>query len=124
MSESGDNLGQTAPAPGGRGTCTLADLMDPHRARGAAGMLATAIKYGYVDAFCIDYGAAKRAAFELSQSEDGRAKAAGTKLLAAMALHDLKLMELLDKSTRLDEGSPTDRPKVEVEFVNRIGGGE
>lgn len=82
---------------GGRGNCSLADLIpdDPHRQRGAAEMIATAIRNGYLDAFCVDYRKVKKWAEELAQSDEPRAKAAGVKVLTTMAQHDLKLWELL-----------------------------
>lgn len=86
--------------------------MDPHRCRGAAGLLASAISAGYIDAFCIDYQEAKKAAEALSRDPSPRIRAAGTKLLAVMALHDLKLMEIADKSERLDKDLPTENVRA------------
>jgi hypothetical protein len=105
----GENPSQVPTPSGGRGNCVLADLYDPHRARGAAGILATAIKYGYVDAFCIDYSKARAAAEELADKDDPRLKAAGAKLLVSMAAHDLNVVTALDKGERLDSGDVTDR---------------
>lgn len=93
---------------GGRGHCSLNDLLDPHRARGAAGLLATAIRNGYLDIFGIDYAECKKLATELARNEKPRLKAAGLKLLSAMAKHDLELMMALDKSGRLDAATPTE----------------
>ena len=91
--------------PGGQGACSLRDLFDPGHERQGCTMLASALKAGYVDIFSIDYPAVKRKAKELSEDEDKRVSAAGTKLLVAMAQHDLKLLELL-------EGAPEDRVQV------------
>jgi len=126
MSDEGNNQGHddglpSPPDRGGRGQCSLADLMDPHRARGAAGLLARAISAGYIDAFCIDYQEAKKLARELAQLKDNpRAKAAGVKLLAAMAIHDLKLMEIADKSKRLDDGLPTENIGGSIKFIKGV----
>lgn len=57
-------------------------------------MLARALQAGYVDIFSIDYAETKKRAIEMSNDPDARIKAAGTKLLVAMANHDLKLIEL------------------------------
>lgn len=63
-------------------------------------MLARALRLGYVDIFGIDYAYAKKKAMEMTKSDDRRIQAAGTKLLVAMAAHDLKLMELASGETR------------------------
>jgi hypothetical protein len=114
-----ENKAITSGDDGGRGQCALRDLMDPHRARGTAGLIAQAITYGYLDAFCIDYQETKRLAQELARNESPRLKAAGLKLLTAMALHDLKLLEVIDKSDRLDNGQPTDRVE-EVQYIQGV----
>lgn len=106
--------------PGGRGQCSLADLMDPHRARGTAGLLAAAIRAGYIDAFCIDYKALKAKATELSNHEHPRIKASALKLLTAMALHDLKLAEVLDKAERLDAGKPTENVGGTIRYIKGV----
>ena len=81
---------------GGRGEVTLRDLADPHRARGAAKMIARALEAGYIDIFAIDYQEVKKLARALSKCAEPRAAAAGLKLLVEMAKHDLKLLELVD----------------------------
>lgn len=101
------------PAPpnsgGGRGQALLTDLLDPHRARGSAGLIGRAIEAGYLGAFCIDYAEVKKTARELLVSDKPRVRAAGVKLMATMANHDLKLMEIADKADRLDGGGLTER---------------
>lgn len=82
------------PSKGSGGRCSLADLFEPGHERMGANILARAIRYGYIDAFTIDYAAAKRKAEELAQDPDRRVAAAGAKLLVEMAKHDLKLLEL------------------------------
>ena len=86
----------------------MTDLLDPHRARGTAGLLTKAIEAGYIGAFCIDYAEVKRAARELLLSDKARVRASAVKLLATMAVHDLKLMEIADKAGRLDGGGITE----------------
>jgi len=86
----------------------LEDLSNPNKARGSAGMLTRAIRAGYIDAFSIDYGALKAEAVKLSKSDKPRLSRAGQRLLMQMALHDLKLMEIADKSDRLDLGLATE----------------
>lgn len=83
---------------GGRGECSLADLMDPKRSRGTAAMLASAIRLGYLDCFHVNYGSIKRAAEQLAQSDIPRVKMGALKLLTVMALHDLKMVEVLAKA--------------------------
>lgn len=96
---------------GGRTSLTdlLADLSNPNKARGSAGMITRAIRAGYLDAFSIDYGTLKEEAVKLSKSEKPRLSRAGQRMLMQMALHDLKLMEIADKADRLDNGRDTER---------------
>lgn len=76
----------------------LSDLLDPESGhkRENTRLLERAIRAGYINAFHIDYPKCKAFAMELCESDDLRAKAAGTKVLTAMANHDLKLMEMLE----------------------------
>lgn len=112
MNEAGNNHGEITPQ-GGRGSIALADLYDAKRARGAAGILATAIKYGYLDAFCVDYQEVKAAAKSLLTSDSDRVRAAGAKLLTEMAKHDLDLVMALDKNEKIETGGVTERTEVE-----------
>lgn len=113
----GGENGGGKPAPElARRRCSLADLWDdlsdPHRSRGNASILASAIRNGYIDAFCVDYDSLRVYAAKLQKDPNPRLKAAGAKLMLAMALHDLELMKILDKSKRLDTGGPTELVKV------------
>lgn len=118
---SGSN-GHSMNGDGGRGHCSLADLLDPHRARGAAGILASAIRNKYIDLFAIDYVATKKAVAGMMKSEDMRIRAAAAKLAVAMAGHDLNLMTVLDKTGRLDADTPTEITEqrvLQLEFDDR-----
>lgn len=122
------NGGETdnAPAPddapisrGGRGSLAAVfdALADPHRARGAASVFCTALHKGTIDIFGIDYQLARREATLLSKSDKPRLKAAGLKLLAAMANHDRQMLEAADKAHRLDSGGATENSVHYVQFV-------
>lgn len=82
------------------GACSLRDLFTPGHEREGARMLARALQAGYIDIFSIDYPAAKKKATEMSNDPDKRIASAGTKLLVAMAAHDLKLLELIEPENR------------------------
>ena len=86
---------------GGRGksgSALLSDLIDPHRARGAANLLAQALDKGYIDGFTINYADLKAKAQTLVDSDNPRLRNAGIKLQLAMAFHDLKLVGLAQES--------------------------
>lgn len=107
---------------GGRGGLALvmADLTNPNKARDTASMFARSIDAGLIDVFSIDYGLARREATLLAKSDKPRLKAAGLKLLAAMASHDAKMIEAADKAARLDAGGATEN--VEHRFTTFIKG--
>src|SRR5262245_20189098 len=109
---------------GAGGRTSLKDLLDdmenPNKARGSAGMLTRALRAGYIDAFSIDYGDLKSAAFKLSQSDKPRLARAGQRLLMQMALHDLKLMEVVDKCGRLDAGTATENLGGTIRMVKGV----
>ena len=110
--QNGQNGHLPTPINGGRGRCALTDLIpdDPGRQRGAAELLGSAIRNGYLDAFVVPYADVKRWAEDLARSDDQRIKAAGVKLLTIMANHDLKLWGML---------SGGETPNVQVNIDNR-----
>lgn len=107
---------------GGRGSLAsvIEDLADPHRARGTAGLIVTALRDGTIDLFSIDYGMVRREATLMTKSADERVKSAGAKLLVAMANHDAKMIEVADKSIRLDAGGSTEN--IDHRFVSYVKG--
>ncbi len=75
----------------------MADFLgaDPHHERGAAQVLGWAIKHGLIDLFTIDYKKASQRADEMADSTNERVQAAGVRLQAIFASHNLKVIEML-----------------------------
>jgi hypothetical protein len=106
-------------------------LADRTQQRGTLSLIKRAMKEGWIKPWTVPPEEAEalpklvaETVRRAAETGDARTVIGGAAVLRGFLSDNVKLAEVADKAERLDSNQPTDRPRVEVSFVNRINGGD